>query len=99
LAVALLAATIQGLVGVVFVLLLAFVLWPLRGYVPDVWAGILLKGQKVQNVRLDGELAQVGEVGLLTTRLHRQEEQVSRRNRLVLEAHLQGDSKSNAVVR
>jgi hypothetical protein len=65
--------------------------------VPDVWAGILLKGQKVQHVRLDGELSQVGEVGLLTTRLHRQEEQLTRRNRLVLEAHLQGDSKSDAA--
>jgi hypothetical protein len=75
------------------------VLWPLRGYVPDVWAGILLKGQKVQHVHLDGELSRVGEVGLLTTRLQRQEEQVSRRNRLVLEAHLQGASKSDAVVR
>jgi hypothetical protein len=86
-------------VGVALVLLLAFVLWPLRAYVPDVWAGILLRGQKVQHVRLDGELSQVREVGLLTTRLHRQEEQVSLRNRLVLEAHLQGDSKSDAVAR
>jgi hypothetical protein len=63
------------------------------------WAGILLKGQKVQHVQLDGELSQVGEVGLLTTRLDRQETQVSRRNGLVLEAHLQGASKSNGVVK
>jgi hypothetical protein len=98
LAIALLAATLQGLVGVAFVLLLAFVFWPLRGYVADVWAGILLKWQKVQQVRLDGELSRVGEVGLLTTRLQRQEEQLTRRNRLVLEAHLQDDSKSNAVM-
>ncbi len=94
LAIALLASTLQGVVGVGFVLLLAFVLWPLRGYVPEVWAGILLKVQKVQHVRLDGEIAQVEEVGLLTTRLRRQEEQVSLRNRLVLEAHLHGASKS-----
>jgi hypothetical protein len=47
----------------------------------------------------DGEISQVGEVGLLTTRLHRREEQLTRRNRLVLEAHLQGASKSDAVVR
>jgi hypothetical protein len=99
LALALLAATLQGLVGVAVVLLLAFVLWPLRVYMPDVWAGILLKGQKVQQVRLDGELSQVGEVGLLTTRLQRQEEQLTRRNGLVLEAHLQGASKSNGVGR
>lgn len=99
LAIALLAATIQGVVGVAFVLLLAFMLWPLRGYVPDVWAGILLKGQKVQHVHLDGELSQVGEVGLLTTRLHRQEEQVSRRNGIVLEAHLQAAAKPNGVAR
>jgi hypothetical protein len=97
LAISLLAATLQGLVGVAIVLLLAFVFWPLRGYVPDVWAGLLLKGQKVKHVRLDGELAQIGEVGLLTTRLHRQEEQLTRRNRLVLEAHLQGASKSKDV--
>jgi hypothetical protein len=95
LAIALLAGTLQGVVAAGFVLLLAFVLWPLRGYVPDVWAGFLLKGQNVQQVQLDGELSQVGEVGLLTTQLHRQQEQVSLRNRLVLEAHLQGPSKSN----
>src|SRR5262249_21579672 len=99
LAIALLAATLQGVIGVAVVLLLAFVLWPLRGYVPDVWAGFLLKGQKVQQVRLDGELSQVEEVGVLTTRLQRQGEQVSRRNGLVLEAHLQGAGKSNGVVR
>jgi hypothetical protein len=99
LAIALLAATIQGAVGVGLALLLAFVLWPLRGYVPDVWAGILLKGQKVQHVCLDGEPSEVGEVGLLTTRLQRKEEQVSRRNGLVLEAHLQGASMSNGAVR
>jgi hypothetical protein len=98
LAIALLAATLQGVVGVGFVLLLGFVLWSLRGYVPDVWAGILLKRQKVQHVRLDGELSQVGEVGLLTTRLHRQEEQLTLRNRLVLDAHLQGASKSTGEV-
>jgi hypothetical protein len=97
LAIALLTATLQGLVGVVLVLLLAFVLWPLRGYLPDVWAGIFLKWQKVQKVRLAGELSQVAEVGLLTTRLQRQEEQLTRRNRLVLDAHLQGDSKSDAA--
>lgn len=97
LAIAVLAATLQGVIGVVFVLILAFALWPLRGYVSDVWAGFLLKGQKVENVRLDGELSRVEEVGLLTTRLHRQDEQLTRRNRLVMDAHLQGTSKTNGV--
>jgi hypothetical protein len=36
-------------------------------------------------------------VGLLMTRLHRQEEQLTRRNGLVLEAHLQGALKSNGA--
>ena len=99
LAIALLAATYHGLVGAAFVLLLAFVVWPLRAYVPDVWAGILLKGQNVQHVRIDGEHAQVGEVGLLTTRLDRLQEHVTRRNGLVLEAHLQGAAESNGVAR
>jgi hypothetical protein len=98
LAITLLATSLQGVIGVGAVLLVAFVLWPLRSYVPDLWAGILLKSQKVQHVSLDGELSQVDEVGLLTTRLHRQEQQMTRRNRLVLEAHLQGASKSNGVV-
>src|SRR6185369_8070674 len=53
LAIALLGTALPGLVGVVLVLLLAFVFWPLHGYVSDVWAGLLLKGQKVQQVRLD----------------------------------------------
>lgn len=97
LAIALLASTLQGVVGVGILVFVAFVLWPLRGYVPDVWAGVLLKGQKVEDVRLEGELTRIGEVGLLTTRLQRQEEQVSLRNRLVLEAHLQGVSKANGT--
>jgi hypothetical protein len=96
LAIALLA-TLHAVAGVAVMLLLAFVLWPLRGYVADVWAGMLLQGQKVEQVRLDGEFAKVGEVGLLTTRLQRQDEQVNRRNRVVLEAHLQGAARSNGV--
>jgi hypothetical protein len=98
LAIALLA-TLQAVAGVAIVLLLALVLWPLRGYVADMWAGMLLKGQNVQEVRLDGEPSMVSDVGLLTTRLHRQEEQLSRRNALVLEAHLQGATDANGAAR
>jgi hypothetical protein len=97
LAIALLA-TLHAVAGVAIVLLLAFVLWPLRGYVADMWAGMLLKGQNVQQVHLDGQLSAVSEVGLLTTRLQRQDEQLSRRNGLVLSAHLQDASAGNGTV-
>jgi hypothetical protein len=96
LAIGLLGTTMPGFIGVVVVLLLGLVLWPLHAYVSDLWAGMLLKGQKVQQVRLDGELSEIGEVGLLTTRLQGHEGQLTRRNKLVLEAHLQGTSKSNS---
>jgi hypothetical protein len=99
LAVTLLGTTLQALVGVAFVLLVAFVAWPLRAYASDVWAGILLRAQKVQQVRLDDELSQLGEVGLLTTRLQRREGQLQRRNGLVLAAHLQTASNANGAAR
>jgi hypothetical protein len=99
LAVTLLAGSSQPLAGLVLVLLLALVLWPLREHVRDVWAGILLKSQKVQQVRIDGEWCQLYSVGLLVSQLTRGEERLTRRNRLVLEAYLQGTSRKDAPPR
>jgi hypothetical protein len=55
LAIALLAATLEGLVGVAVVLLLAFVLWPLRVYVPPAirWASVRYSRLRSPIVRIE----------------------------------------------
>ncbi len=94
LAAATLAASTAAAVALTAALLLAFVLWPAREYLPDVWAGLLLKSQKAKQVRIDGESFEVSEVGLLLAHLTRGDERLTRRNRLVLDAVLRGTPES-----
>jgi hypothetical protein len=90
LAITLLAGTARTLTALVLLLLLVVVLWPLGGYLPDLWAGLLLRQQKVREVHLEGTTRQLGEIGLILTHLTTPTERLSRRNRLVLRAYLQG---------
>ena len=92
LAILLLSGNPLTLSGLVLLALLALLLWPARAYLPDLWAGILLKVQKVKAVRLGGAMHQLGAVGPLLTQLTGPEGNLTRRNRLVLEAHLRSAS-------
>jgi hypothetical protein len=90
LAVAVLLSSAGLLLGLAAVGVLGFLLWLLRGYLPDVVAGLQLRTHHVREVWFDGVAWQVAEVGLLTTNVCRQGEYHRVQNRLVMEARLHG---------
>src|SRR5262249_13676167 len=90
LAVAVLLSSAGLLFGLAALALLAFVLWLVRGYLPDIFAGLQLRAHKVRELCFDGALWQVAEVGLLTTTVSRRGDFCRVQNRLVLEALLHG---------
>jgi hypothetical protein len=87
-AVLLLAGDWPTYFGVVLVVLVALLVWPARRWLPDIYAGVLLRGQRVKEVRIDGGTYPVGAVGLLQTQVQYPDGVRPRRNRAVLEAHL-----------
>jgi hypothetical protein len=66
-----------------------YLLWLARGYLPDVTAGLQLRGHKVRELSFNGTPWQVTAVGLLTTQLMRGGEFYHLQNRLALEALFQ----------
>jgi hypothetical protein len=68
---------------------LGCLLWLVRGYLPDLTAGLQLRAQKVRELCFNGTPWQVTEVGLLTTTLMRGGEFYHVQNRLALEALFQ----------
>ncbi|MCX7643115.1 MAG: hypothetical protein N2116_04845 [Armatimonadetes bacterium] len=63
----------------------AFILAPLREYIPDLWAGWMLKLHNVQQVTLDGELMQLRKIGVLASELSSGKSEVVKPNREILE--------------
>ncbi len=90
LAVSVLLSSAGLLLGLAALAILASLLWLVRGYLPDVMAGLQLRIQHVHEVFFDGEAWQVAEVGFLTTQVSRRGEFCRVQNRLVLEARTQG---------
>lgn len=90
LAVAVLVSSAGVLIGLAALAVFGFVLWMVRGSLPDVTAGLQLRAHKVREVCLDGEPWQVAEVGFLTTQVSRRGEFCRLQNRRVLEARLHG---------
>jgi hypothetical protein len=90
LALALLLSSAGVLVGLAALGVLAWLLWLVRGDLPDVTAGWQLRAHKVREVRSDGESWQVAAVGLLSTQVSRGGAFQQVRNRRVLEAVLRG---------
>jgi hypothetical protein len=90
LAVAVLLASAGLIIGLAVLAVLGFALWLVRGYIPDLTAGLQLRAQKVREVWFEGSAWQVVEVGLLTTQLSRAGEFCRLQNRLVLDARLHG---------
>ena len=78
------------LMGVAALVVVGFLLWSVRGHLPDVSAGLQLRAHKVVEVQLDGAPWQVAEIGLLTTVLGRAGDFCRLKNRAVLEASLHG---------
>jgi hypothetical protein len=90
LAVAVLVSSAGLLIGLAVLAVLALLLWLLRGYLPDVTAGLQLRLHNVREVWFEGERWQVASVGFLTTQVSRRGEFCCLQNRLVLEARMQG---------
>jgi hypothetical protein len=90
LAVAVLLSSTGVLIGLAALAILGFLLWMVRGYLPDITAGLQLRAHKVREVMFDGEAWQVTEIGFVSTQLGRRGEFCRLQNRLVLEARLHG---------
>jgi hypothetical protein len=89
LAVAVLLSGAGLTLGLAALAVLGCLLWLVRGYVPDVTAGLQLRAHKVRQLGFNGVPWQVTEVGLLTTQLMRDGEFYHLQNRLALEALFQ----------
>jgi hypothetical protein len=90
LAVAVLLSSAGVLIGLAALGLLGVVLWVVRGYLPDIGAGLQLRAHKVRDVWLEGISWQVSEVGFLTTQVTRAGEFWRLPNRLVMKALMHG---------
>jgi hypothetical protein len=90
LAVAVLLSSASLALGVAALAVLGCLLWLVRGYLPDVVAGLQLRAHKTREVSFEQALWQVGEVGLLHAQLMRGGEFWRLPNRQVLEASLRG---------
>jgi hypothetical protein len=88
LAVALLLSSAGVLIGLAALAVLGFLLWMVRGYLPDITAGLQLRAHQVHEVCFEGVPWQVSEVGFVTTQVGRAGEFCRVKNRLVLEARM-----------
>jgi hypothetical protein len=88
LAILLLAGNFPTYFGLVLLVLVVMLVWPAQRWLPDIYAGVLLRLNQVKEVRIDGRAYPVGAVGLLLTQVSYPDGFVPRRNRDVLEAHL-----------
>ena len=86
LAVGMLLASTGVLVGLVALGVLGVSIWLVRGYLPDVTAGLKLRTHKIEEVWFDGEPWQVADIGFLTSQVQRAGAVHRLQNRLVLEA-------------
>jgi hypothetical protein len=88
--VAVLLSSAGLLLGLATLAVLGLLLWTVRGYLPDVAAGLQLRAHKVREVWFDGAPWQVAEVGLLTSQVGRAGEICRVKNRQVLQARYHG---------
>jgi hypothetical protein len=90
LAVAVMLSTAGVLLGLAALAVLGILLWLVRGYLPDVVAGLQLRSNHVREVWFDGAAWQLVEIGFLTTQVGRAGEFCRVQNRMVMEARLHG---------
>jgi hypothetical protein len=95
LAVAVLLSGAGLVIGLAALAVLGLLLWSVRGYLPDVSAGLQLRAHRVREVLLDGEAWEVVEVGLLTTQVGRAGEFHRLENRVVLNARMHAAPANN----
>jgi hypothetical protein len=90
LAVSVLLSSAGLFLGLAILTIFASLLWLVRGYLPDVMAGLQLRFNPVPEVWFEGEAWQVSEVGFLTTQVSRRGEFCRLQNRVVQQARRQG---------
>jgi hypothetical protein len=90
LAVSVLLSSAGLLIGLAALGVLGLLFWLVRGYLPDIAAGLQLRVHKVDLIQVDGERWQVVEVGMITTEVSRRGECCRLPNRQVLAARLDG---------
>jgi hypothetical protein len=90
LAVAVLLSSAGVLLGVAALALIGLVLYLVRGYLPDIGAGLQLRTHKIREVWFEGTPWQVSEIGFLTTQVSRQGSFWRLQNRQVLHACMNG---------
>jgi ABC-type multidrug transport system fused ATPase/permease subunit len=80
----------SALIALLIVALVALFILPLRDYIPDLWAGLMLKLHNVQEVVIDGKQVKLMKIGALACDLNSGDSQLIMRNREVLDAFLKG---------
>jgi len=78
----------SALVAFLIVALVALLILPLRDYIPDLWAGLMLKLHRVREVVIDGKPVKLVRIGALVCNLNSDDTQLIMRNRKVLDAFL-----------
>lgn len=90
LALAVLLSSAGVVFGLAALVILGFLVWLVRGYLPDVLAGLQLRAHSVREVWFDGAAWTVTDVGFLTSGVCRGGEVHRVQNRLVIQARMQG---------
>jgi hypothetical protein len=90
LAVAVLLSGAGVLIGLAALGVVGFLLWLVRGYLPDIAAGLQLRAHQVREVYFDGQPWQIAAVGFISTQLTKAGDFYRLPNRHVLEARLGG---------
>jgi small-conductance mechanosensitive channel len=80
----------SALIALLIVALVALFILPLRDYIPDLWAGLMLKLHNVREVVIDGKQVKLMKIGALACDLNSGDAQLIMRNREVLDAFLKG---------
>jgi ABC-type multidrug transport system fused ATPase/permease subunit len=80
----------SDLIALLIVALVALFILPLRDYIPDLWAGLMLKLHNVREVVIDGKQVKLMKIGALACDLNSGDSQLIMRNREVLDAFLKG---------
>jgi hypothetical protein len=90
LAVAVLLSSAGVLIGLAALALVGLLLWLVRGYLPDLIAGLQLRAHKVHEVWWEGAPWRLADIGLLWTEASRKGEFCRLQNRMVLDARMHG---------
>jgi len=90
LAVGMMLASTGVMVGLVALTVLGVAVWLLRGYLPDVAAGLQLRAHQIREVWFEGSPWQIAEIGFLSSAVSRAGAIYRVQNRQVLEARFQG---------